>query len=92
MLQVDTPHKNNLRNFRQLLERYGPLIGPDMHAWTDEIDLMVVRRLKDRDLLSRWVIYKLTPLFHRLIGKRFKVSVLHLWINAKLSSVLTVYP
>lgn len=78
MSKVDTPHKNNLRSFRQLLERHGPLIGPDMHAWTDESDLMVVRQLEDRDLLSRWVIHKLTPLFHGLIGKRFKVGILHL--------------
>ncbi|MCJ1437533.1 hypothetical protein MMC27_006920 [Xylographa pallens] len=74
--RVDNPYKHNLRTLRQLLEKHGPLIGPDMHAWVDENDLMVVRQLENRDVLSLWVIHKLTPLFHRLIGKWFKVCIL----------------
>ena len=50
------------------------MLGPDVDAWTEETDLMVIRQLEGQDLLFQWVFHRLVSLFHKVLGKRLKVN------------------
>ena len=84
---LDRPDARSFTDFHRLLRDEAPLIGPDATAWDDKADLILFRRSEGRDLFSKWVSRKLVPLFHEVIGNRFKVSRLPflpfsgIWLN-----------
>lgn len=69
------PEKFDLKDLRDWLEdpKGGnfPLIGAD-RDWTQSTDLLALRRRNESDPFSRWVMEKLIPRYHRVLGHTYK--------------------
>ena len=72
--RLDQPDRQDLKALRESLEQL-PLIGPDRHAWDDEIDLVAVHQLDRRDSFSKFALHTIIPFFHNVIDRYFKVGL-----------------
>lgn len=51
-----------------------PLYGRDQNAWSleNDYDLLAIQRRASSDPFSNWLTNSFVPLFHSILGKRFK--------------------
>jgi len=57
-----------------------PLFGLDRKAWNEENerDLVALMPRKPSDPFSEWFSHTLMPIFHHVIGEKFKVGTQYL--------------
>ncbi|ROV95952.1 hypothetical protein VMCG_07984 [Cytospora schulzeri] len=81
--RLDRPSRNELKFLRSWLQRplmgNFPLLGLDRKTWDPqyEKDLLAMRANPASDYFSDWVSDTVVPLFHRLIGEKFKAKSRH---------------
>jgi hypothetical protein len=66
-----------------------PLIGSDRDAWDgkNEGDLIAIKPRAAPDILSKWFTERLVPLYHHIIGEKFRVFILHPDITVNILSL-----
>lgn len=66
-----------------------PLCGLDRNAWSEEneSDLVALMPRMASDPFSEWFSYTLMPMFHHVIGEKFKVRTHRSPINLVLTLV-----
>jgi hypothetical protein len=78
---LESPSKHDVQFFREWLERPRmgafPLLGLDANSWEaeHEHDLMSLLSRKPRDAFSKWLSTSIVPLYHRVLGSKYKRSL-----------------
>jgi hypothetical protein len=77
--QLEKPPRHDLRFLRHWFERpmmgSFPLLGLDRSSWAEEHenDIVSVMPRQYQDPLTSWFSEKFIPVFHHIIGNKFKV-------------------